>query len=85
LTAEPAYPRWKLNDNELSVDLKKGKHTLAVFAAHDGRDKLAAYLGPIDEVDSKGLFGNALIKKGGPFITELGNWYFVKAELKKTT
>jgi beta-galactosidase len=74
--------QWKLNDNELSVDLKKGKHTLAVFAAHDGRDKLAAYLGPIDEVDSKGLFGTALIKKGGPFITELGNWYFVKAAKK---
>ncbi|MDB5148422.1 MAG: hypothetical protein JWQ57_2442 [Mucilaginibacter sp.] len=74
--------QWKLNDNELSVELKKGKHTLAVFAAHDGRDKLAAYLGPIDKVDSKGLFGTALIKKGGPFITELGNWYFTKAAKK---
>ncbi|HEX8021533.1 beta-galactosidase [Mucilaginibacter sp.] len=74
--------KWKLNDNELSIDLKKGKHTLAVFAAHDGRDKLAAYLGPIDEVDSKGLFGGALIKKGGPFITELGNWYYTKAAKK---
>jgi beta-galactosidase len=74
--------KWKLNENELSLDLKKGKHTLAVFAAHDGRDKLAAYLGPIDEVDSKGLFGNALIKKGGPFITELGDWYFMKAAKK---
>jgi beta-galactosidase len=60
--------KWKLNDGELTLDLKKGKHTLASFAAHDGRDKLAAYLGPIDEVDSKGIFGEALIKKGGPFI-----------------
>ncbi|WPU97283.1 beta-galactosidase [Mucilaginibacter sp. cycad4] len=75
--------KWKLNDNELSLDLKQGKHTLAVFAAHDGRDKLAAYLGPIDEVDSKGLFGNALIKKGGPFITELENWYVTKAAKKE--
>jgi beta-galactosidase len=74
--------QWKLNDNELTLDLKKGKHTLAVFAAHDGRDKLAAYLGPIDEVDSKGLFGTALIKKGGPFISELGDWYFAKAVKK---
>jgi beta-galactosidase len=74
--------RWKLNDNELTLNLTKGKHTLAVFAAHDGRDKLAAYLGPIDEVDSKGLFGNALIKKGGPFISELGNWYFTQANKK---
>lgn len=74
--------KWKLNDNELSLNLTKGKHTLAVFAAHDGRDKLAAYLGPIDEVDSKGLFGKALIKKGGPFISELGDWYFTKANKK---
>ncbi|UOE51291.1 beta-galactosidase [Mucilaginibacter sp. SMC90] len=74
--------KWRLNDNELTFDLTKGKHTLAVFAAHDGRDKLAAYLGPIDEVDSKGLFGSAFIKKGGPFITELGDWYFTKAVKK---
>jgi beta-galactosidase len=72
--------KWKLNDGELTLDLKKGKHTLAIFAAHDGRDKLVAYLGPIDEVDSKGVFGRALIKKGGPFISELSNWYFTKAE-----
>jgi len=71
--------KWKLADGELTLDLKKGKHTLAIFAAHDGRDKLAAYLGPIDEVDSKGVFGPALIKKGGPFISELSNWYFAKA------
>jgi len=74
--------KWKLNDNELTLNLPKGKHTLAVFAAHDGRDKLAAYLGPIDEVDSKGLFGKAFIKKGGPFISELGDWYFTKASKK---
>ncbi|WP_184543149.1 beta-galactosidase [Mucilaginibacter sp. FT3.2] len=71
--------KWKLNDGELTLNLKRGKHTLAIFAAHDGRDKLAAYLGPIDEVDSKGVFGKALIKKGGPFISELSNWYFAKA------
>ncbi|WP_431200099.1 hypothetical protein ACQ86K_07535 [Mucilaginibacter sp. P19] len=74
--------KWKLNDNELTINLTKGKHNLAVFAAHDGRDKLAAYLGPIDEVDSKGLFGNALIKKGGPFISELSDWYFTRANKK---
>jgi beta-galactosidase len=72
--------QWKLNDGEITLDLKKGKHTLAIFAAHDGRDKLAAYLGPIDKVDSKGVFGEALIKKGGPFITQLNNWYFARAE-----
>lgn len=78
IDGEPAA-NWKLSNAEVSLNLKKGKHTLAVFTAHDGRDKLAAYLGPIDEVDSKGIFGNAVIKKGGPFISELNNWYFVKA------
>jgi beta-galactosidase len=78
IDGEPAA-NWKLSNAEVSLNLKKGKHTLAVFTAHDGRDKLAAYLGPIDEVDSKGIFGNAVIKKGGPFISELKNWYFVKA------
>jgi beta-galactosidase len=75
--------KWQLNDNEVSFNLKKGRHTFTVFAAHDGRDKLAAYLGPIDKVDSKGIFGAALIKKGGPFITELGNWSFTKAVKKE--
>lgn len=72
--------KWKLNNAELTLNLKKGKHTLAVFTAHDGRDKLAAYIGPVDEVDSKGIFGKALIKKGGPFISELGNWYYTLAQ-----
>lgn len=71
--------QWKLNDGEVSLDLKKGRHTLAIFTAHDGRDKLAGYIGPIADVDSKGVFGDALIKQGGPFISELHNWYFVKA------
>lgn len=72
--------KWKLNNGELTLNLKKGKHTLAIFAAHDGRDKLAAYIGPVDKVDSKGIFGKALIKKGGPFISELGNWYYTPAQ-----
>lgn len=71
---------WKLSDAEVSLQLKKGKHALAIFTAHDGRDKLPAYIGPIDEVDSKGIFGNAVIKKGGPFISEINDWYFMKAE-----
>jgi beta-galactosidase len=36
-------------------------------------------LGPIDEIDNKGIYGNAILKKGGPFISELTNWYFIKA------
>ncbi len=71
--------QWKLDDGEVSLNLTKGRRTLAIFTAHDGRDKLAGYIGPIANVDSKGIFGDALIKQGGPFISELHNWYFVKA------
>lgn len=71
--------KWKLDNGEVPLYLKKGPHTLAIFAAHDGRDKLVTYMGSITNVDSKGVFGNALIKKGGPFINNVGNWYFAKA------
>jgi beta-galactosidase len=71
--------KWKIHDGEVSIDVKKGEHTLAIFTAHDGRDKLAAYLGPIDDVDKKGLSGDVLLKNGGPFISTLANWYFIKA------
>ncbi|GAA4322544.1 hypothetical protein GCM10023149_22940 [Mucilaginibacter gynuensis] len=74
-----AAANWKLNEGEVSLNLKKGTHQLTIFTAHDGRDKLAAYIGPLDEVDSKGIFGPAVIKAGGPFIKELTDWYFVKA------
>lgn len=69
---------WNLNEGEVLLNLKKGKHSLAIFTAHDGRDKLAAYLGPVKTVDRKGIFGRAVIKKGGPYISELNNWYFTK-------
>jgi len=73
---------WKLDNGEVSLNLKKGRHVLAIFAAHDGRDKLAGYIGSIENIDSKGIFGNALIKQGGPFISQLNNWYFGKATRK---
>jgi len=68
-----------IKKGELLLPLQAGKHTLAVFTAHDGRDKLAAYIGAIDSTDNKGLFGKTVIKKGGPFISTLNNWYFIKA------
>lgn len=70
---------WKIRSGELTLDLKKGMHYLAFFTAHDGRDKLAAYLGPITDIDKKGLSGITRIKKGGPFIFTLDNWYFTSA------
>jgi len=72
--------QWKVRDGEVTFDLEKGKHTLAVFTAHDGRDKLAAYIGSITDVDKKGLSGQVQLKQGGPFISAINNWYFTKAE-----
>lgn len=72
--------QWKVKDGEVTFDIEKGKHTLAVFTAHDGRDKLAAYIGSITDVDKKGLSGQVRIKQGGPFISTATNWYFTKAE-----
>jgi beta-galactosidase len=71
---------WKIRDGEVTLDIEKGKHTLAVFTAHDGRDKLAAYMGAITDVDKKGLSGQVQLKKGGPFISTTTNWYFIMAE-----
>jgi beta-galactosidase len=72
--------QWKVKDGEVTFDIEKGKHTLAVFTAHDGRDKLAAYVGAITDVDKKGLSGQVQLKKGGPFISTTNNWYFTKAD-----
>ncbi|HLV78723.1 MAG TPA: beta-galactosidase [Chthonomonadaceae bacterium] len=41
----------------LHVHLKAGDNTLAVLAAHYGRNKLFNVLGPIDKIDAKGLAG----------------------------
>lgn len=71
---------WKVRNGEVSFVIEKGQHTLAVFTAHDGRDKLAAYIGSITDVDKKGLSGKVFLKKDGPFISTTSNWYFIKAD-----
>jgi beta-galactosidase len=71
--------KWNIKEGELTMNLDKGTHTLAIFTAHDGRDKMVAHLGPIDDVDKKGLAGIALLKIGGPFIKTLENWKFTLA------
>jgi beta-galactosidase len=65
---------------ELGFTLPAGRHVLAVFTAHDGRDKLPAYLGPIDSADRKGLFGKALLVRGRNVIKELEGWQVIKAD-----
>jgi len=49
------------------ISLTAGKHTLAVFTAHDGRDKLFNHIGPVDTIDAKGLSGPVALQQGdGP-------------------
>lgn len=63
-----------IKDGVISLHLTRGRHLLAVFTAHDGRDKLPAYLGPIDSVARKGLYGRALLVRGAPAVTVLSGW-----------
>jgi beta-galactosidase len=68
-----------IKDGMIPLRLTKGRHLLAVFTAHDGRDKLAAYLGPLEAVARKGLYGRALLVKGGPAVRHLTEWSVLKA------
>ncbi|MCW3097455.1 MAG: hypothetical protein JWL77_3073 [Chthonomonadaceae bacterium] len=57
---------------DMPVRLEAGNHSLAVFTAHDGRDKLFGYVGPIDMSDPKGLAGPVTIRRGSG--TALNGW-----------
>jgi beta-galactosidase len=43
------------------VDLSAGNHSIAIFTAHDGRDKLYNFLGSLTQTDAKGLDGAATL------------------------
>jgi beta-galactosidase len=68
-----------IRNGEIPLTLTKGRHLVAVFTAHDGRDKLPAYMGPLDAVARKGLFGPSLLVKGGPAGKNLVDWAVLKA------
>jgi len=72
-----------LGQDPIALTLPKGRHTLAIFTAHSGRDKLAGYMGPIDSVDNKGLWGKALLMKGGDYMHTLQHWRFLKARRRE--
>jgi beta-galactosidase len=62
--------------NELQFKLSAGTHQLAIFAAHDGRDKLYSFLGKLQDVDIKGISGDVLLHKGNAsYVTD---WKMVK-------
>lgn len=50
---------------ELHVPLKAGDNTLTLLTSHYGRQKLHAYVGPINEIDAKGISGTVTLAGGG--------------------
>lgn len=70
-----------IKDGVIPLHLTQGRHLLAVFTAHDGREDLAAYLGPLDSVARKGLYGRALLVRGAPAVTVLNGWQISKDSL----
>jgi beta-galactosidase len=67
-----------IHDGAIHLTIDKGRHVLAVFTAHDGRDKLASFLGVMEGADRKGLSGPAMLVKGHLSRHELGDWRFFK-------
>ena len=61
----------------IPLTLPAGRHALAVFTAHDGRDKMFGYTGPLTMNDPKGLVGPTTLQRGGG--VELINWRVLKA------
>ena len=45
----------------LKVTLKQGDNTLALLAANYGRSKIHAYIGPLDDLDRKGVSGTVTL------------------------
>ncbi|HLZ87476.1 MAG TPA: GH92 family glycosyl hydrolase, partial [Puia sp.] len=68
-----------LHEGSFRLALTKGSHTIAVFTAHDGRDKLAGFLGSMMDVDPKGLAGEMRLEKGAPTLQRLAGWRFLPA------
>ncbi len=63
-----------ISKTELQLMLDKGVHTLSVFTAHDGRDKLYNYLGALKNKDVKGLADSVILQKGNYRINITG-WH----------
>lgn len=57
-----------------NLDLSAGKHTLAFFTSHNGRDKLFGHLGSVSDVDVKGLSGAAYLAQSRGGAQVLGDW-----------
>jgi len=61
------------------IRLGKGEHLIAMFTAHDGRDKLAGFMGPMMDADPKGLSGSVELQGGATALQSLTDWRFLRA------
>lgn len=50
--------------NDLEFQVAAGHHVLAVYTAHNGRDKLYNFTGDISKVDIKGIAGEVTLHRG---------------------
>ncbi len=58
----------------LTLPLKTGDNVVAILAAHYGREKLHAYIGPLDEIDAKGIHGEVTLGGSGGNSVSLTKW-----------
>lgn len=56
-------PKQGTGARTLTLPLRSGPNSVAIFAAHYGRPKLFGYLGPIDTIDVKGMAGDVTLAK----------------------
>ncbi|HVU95787.1 MAG TPA: GH92 family glycosyl hydrolase [Puia sp.] len=68
-----------LHEGNFPLSLDAGDHLLALFAAHDGRDKLAGFMGSMDAADPKGLYGDVRLERGATVPYRLAGWRFLRA------
>ncbi len=58
----------------LPVVLRRGRNLIAVFTAEHGRNKLYNYLGPLNKVLEKGLWGPVTLQRGPLQTISLRSW-----------
>jgi beta-galactosidase len=62
----------KIPGNIILPKLTPGRHSMAIFIAHNGRNKLYNYYGPLKYRDAKGLSGDLILQKDKS--SYLTNW-----------
>ena len=68
-----------LHEGGLRLALTAGEHVLTLFTAHDGRDKLAGFMGPMDAADPKGIDGAVRLEQGSTVPSRLTGWRLLRA------